>query len=992
MRFAFIFMASLFTASAGLAQQPFVPIVTNVPGSPSQILYGTYHGLLVRSSNLGLNWLPVYITQAGLPQPPNHGFQVDATDPNTLYFATTIAAGALWKSTDGGMTWATSNTGLPTSGAGIDYLKYVLDTTPYLYIKAGNILYKSVDQGAHWMQQGTLPGSAGRLEVAEARRAWMYYVEPSTLAVWASTDEGYTWHNLSTIPANLQGVTITGMSVLYFAPSNLYVDLAGLGSGQGPYVSIDGGAVMMDATAAGLGDFTSMSSYSTGPTYAITPNYIGTFRSTDNATTWQSFGATGDRYGITAVDPNLRTLVYGVKTAFGSTTQTALVTSNNADMGLTWTVIQSSITPTIAKPASSYNVTLEQGAPYSVSFTVQTAEDSTWQLPVTISTTGEPWIQVASASGTTPLSNSLTINTTGLAPGNYTSTLLISAPKSYNQTVSVPVMLTVRPLGSLGPGYVVSTVAGNGTAGGSVTTGKATTLGIGAPKAFAFDQSNNLLISAGSRLWQLNSGNLNALAGNGTNASSGDGSAPLSASIADPDAIALDAQGNIYLSEYAPEHIRKLSGSIINTYLDMSKPPFNQTTPVGSHSLYFDSTNGALMTGPPGLLRFDGARLLVKTPYTFSDPYGTAVDSSGNTYVSDRVLNQIFKITPAGVVTLIAGTGIAGFSGDGGQATLATLNTPEGMAFDSQGVLYIADSGNDRIRTIGLDGNIHTIAGSGVAGFAGDGQTGDFASFTNPSSVIVDGQGNVYVADSGNNRVRMLVLQNTPTPKPAALVNGPSSAVKTSPGGVFVLYGTLLAPPGTTAGAPSAAWPRSLSGVTVTINGVLAPLYYVSPTQINGQIPFETALGTATAVVTTNGSLPAQITFPVVAAEPAVIAQGSTNQALAVNQNGSINTPSAPAAPGDIEVLYLTGIGQTTPAASTGVPAASTPPLNTVNYPYQITLNGQQTTVYYLGLAPGWTGLVQANFQIPTGLAAGSYPVVVTVNGESSVTTMITVN
>jgi uncharacterized protein (TIGR03437 family) len=360
--------------------------------------------------------------------------------------------------------------------------------------------------------------------------------------------------------------------------------------------------------------------------------------------------------------------------------------------------------------------------------------------------------------------------------------------------------------------------------------------------------------------------------------------------------------------------------------------------------------------------------------------------------VSDRVLNQIFKITPAGVVTLIAGTGIAGFSGDGAQATLATLNTPEGLAFDSQGVLYIADSGNNRIRTIGLDGSIHTIAGSGVPGFAGDGQTGDFASFINPTSVLVDSQGNVYVADNGNNRVRMLVLQNTPTPKPGALVNGPSSATKTSPGGVFVLYGTLLAPPGTTAGAPSAAWPRTLSGVTVTINGVLAPLYYVSPTQINGQIPFETALGTATAIVTTNGSAPAQVTFPVVAAEPAVIAQGSTNQALAVNQNGSINTPSAPAAPGDIEVLYLTGIGQTNPAASTGVPAASTPPLNAVNYSYQITVNGQQTTVYYLGLAPGWTGLVQANFQIPTGLAAGSYPVVVTVNGESSVTTMITVN
>jgi uncharacterized protein (TIGR03437 family) len=934
----------------------------------------------------------VYITEPGLPQPPIRGLQIDATDSNTLYLATTIAAGALWKSTDGGVTWAKSNTGLPTSGAGIDYLKYILDTTPFLYIKAGSGFYKSVDQGAHWTQQGTLPGTAGRMEISDARRSWMYYVEPSTLAVSATTDEGHTWNKIGSIPANIPNATIAGMAVLFFNPSAVYVDVQGLGSGQGPYVSTDGGAVFTDATAAGLGDFTIMSSYSTGPTYASTPNYVGTFRSTDSAQTWQSFGATGDRYGVTAVDPNLRTTVYGVKSTFGSTTQTALTTSNNADTGLAWTIIPATISPTIAKPASSYNITLEQGAPYSVSFTAQTAEDPTWKLPVTVTTSGESWIQLGSSSGTTPLSNSLTINTTGLAPGNYTSTLVITAPKSYNQSVSVPIMLTVRPLGSLGPGYVVSTVAGNGTAGDTHTSGKATTLGIGAAKAFAFDVSNNLLISSGSRLWQLNSGNLTALAGNGTNASSGDGSDPLSASIADPDAIALDAQGNIYLAEYAAGHIRKLSGSTVNTYLDMTKPPFNQATPVGSHSLFFDSSNGALVTGPPGLLRFDGARLLVKTSYTFSDPYGTAVDGSGNVYVSDRALHQIFKITPAGVVSTIAGTGIAGFSGDSGPASQAALNAPEGMAFDSQGILYFADSGNQRIRTIGLDGTIRTIAGSGVPGFAGDGQTGDFASFLNPTSVLVDAQGNIYVADSGNNRVRSLVLQNTPTPKPAALVNGPSSAAKTSPGGVFVLYGTLLAPPGTTAGAPSAAWPRTLSGVTVSINGVLAPLYYVSPSQINGQIPFETVLGTATAIVTSNGSSPAQVTFPVVAAEPAVIAQGSTNQALAVNPDGSINTPAQPVAAGAIEVLYLTGIGQTSPAASTGVPAPSVQPLAAVNYPYQITVNGQQTTVYYLGLAPGWTGLVQANFQIPSNLTAGSYPVVVTVNGESSVSTVISVH
>ncbi len=206
----------------------------------------------------------------------------------------------------------------------------------------------------------------------------------------------------------------------------------------------------------------------------------------------------------------------------------------------------------------------------------------------------------------------------------------------------------------------------------------------------------------------------------------------------------------------------------------MSKPPYNQT--VGSHGLLLDTTNRLLLTVPAGLLRFNGSQLQTLEGYAFSDPYAMATDASGSIYVSDRALHQIFKLTftPAGAVSavsVVAGTGLAGFSGDGGAATQAALNTPEGIAFDSQGTLYIADSGNQRIRTITLDGMIHTIAGSGVQSFAGDGQTADFAAFFNPTAVLVDGQGNVYVADTGNNRVRELVLQGvgSPSVSPASL-------------------------------------------------------------------------------------------------------------------------------------------------------------------------------------------------------------------------------
>ena len=974
--------------SAGWAQQSFVPTVIKTPGYPSQVLFGAYRGALVSSNDLGAHWIPLYVTEPGLPQPPIQGFAIDANNPSTLYLATTIAAGAFWKSSDGGTTWVKANSGLPTAGPGVDYFKYIFDGSPFLYIKAGAQLFESVNQGATWNLQGNLPGSAGTMAIADALRAWMYYVEPSTLALWFSGDEGHTWPQvLGTIPASLQNTVIEGLSVLYFNPNAVFVDVEGEGSGQGPYSRFNSGGSFQPASPSGLGEFTQIISYNTGPLYALTPNYVGTFRSIDSAVSWQSLGATGDRYGVTAVDPVIQTTVYGVKSAFGSTTQTALVTS--ADGASTWTIIPATITPTIAKPATGFSVTLEQGAPYSVSFNVQASEDPTWQIPVTVKTTGEPWIQVAAASGTTPLANSITISTAGLSPGTYPSTLIISAPGSFNKSVSVPVSLTVRALGSIGPGYLVSTVAGNGKASVLATSGVATSLGIGAAKALGFDSSGNVLFSSGSYLWQLNSGALKAVAGNGVNASNGDGSDPLSASIADPDAISLDTVGTIYFAEYKPERVRKLSGSTINTFLDLSKSPYNQT--VGSHSLLLDSSNRLLLTLPAGLQRFNGTQLQTLAGYPFSDPYGTAMDGSGNVYIADRGLHQIFEVSPAGAVSILAGTGLAGFSGDGGPAAQAALNTPEGIAFDPQGTLYIADSGNHRIRTITPDGTIRTIAGSGVPGFAGDGQTADFASFLNPTAVLVDGQGNVYVADTGNNRVRELEFQGTPTPKPAALVNAPSSAAKLSPGGVFSLYGSALAPPGTSASVTTTSWPRSLAGVSITINGVLAPLYYVSPTQINGQVPFETALGTATAVITTNGSLPAQVTFPVVPAEPAILLNGT--QALAVNQDQvTLNSPDTPAAPGDIETIYLTGIGQTNPPASTGLPSPSSPPFDKVNYAYQVTVNGQPALVTYLGLAPGWTGLCQVDFQIPSNLKAGTYPVVINVNGEQSVAAMISID
>jgi N-acetylneuraminic acid mutarotase len=140
----------------------------------------------------------------------------------------------------------------------------------------------------------------------------------------------------------------------------------------------------------------------------------------------------------------------------------------------------------------------------------------------------------------------------------------------------------------------------------------------------------------------------------------------------------------------------------------------------------------------------------------FSSPTGVAVDSSGNLYIVDADNNRIRKVTAStGIITTVAGNGTAGYSGDGGAATSAELDTPFGVAVDASGNLYIVDVNNDRIRKVTAStGIITTVAGNGTWGYSGDGGTATSAELFSPFGVAVDASGNLYIADSGNNRIR----------------------------------------------------------------------------------------------------------------------------------------------------------------------------------------------------------------------------------------------
>src|SRR5262245_3692272 len=138
-----------------------------------------------------------------------------------------------------------------------------------------------------------------------------------------------------------------------------------------------------------------------------------------------------------------------------------------------------------------------------------------------------------------------------------------------------------------------------------------------------------------------------------------------------------------------------------------------------------------------------------------NQPWGVAVDAVGNAYIADTYNHRIRMVTPAGVITTVAGNGTAGFLGDGALATSARLYYPTGVALDTAGNLYIADKNNNRIRKVtAATGVISTVAGSGAAGFGGDGGLATSAQLNLPISVAVDSSGNLYIGDQYNHRIR----------------------------------------------------------------------------------------------------------------------------------------------------------------------------------------------------------------------------------------------
>jgi len=279
---------------------------------------------------------------------------------------------------------------------------------------------------------------------------------------------------------------------------------------------------------------------------------------------------------------------------------------------------------------------------------------------------------------------------------------------------------------------VVTTVAGGGSGdlgdGGSATDATFSSH----PMRVTGDRAGSLFVADAhhARIRRINAvtGIIDSVAGCGVEGYSGDGGPAVHARIASPHGTALDRHGNIYIADLKNDRIRRVDAStgII-------------TTVVGNGEHGYSGDGG------------------LATDAMLASPIAVYATADGDLYIADHRNSRIRKVNAAtGIITTVAGTGEQGFHGDGGPATQAAIALPRDVALDAEGSLYIADGANNRIRKVDPDGTITTVAGTGRADYTGDGGPAHMANLSMPYSIALDREGNLYIVDTGNRRVRKI--------------------------------------------------------------------------------------------------------------------------------------------------------------------------------------------------------------------------------------------
>jgi uncharacterized protein (TIGR03437 family) len=562
---------------------------------------------------------------------------------------------------------------------------------------------------------------------------------------------------------------------------------------------------------------------------------------------------------------------------------------------------------------------------------------------------------------------------------------------------------------------IIATIAGADYMYAIGDGGAATSAELYLPSAVALDGAGNLYIAdtGTNRVRQVSSaGTITTVAGTGVASPGGEATPATGTSLMTPAGVAIDQFGNLLIAETGANRIRQVAAdgrirTIVGTGvagLGSEFMPPTQTqlsaprgicldrsgnlyvVDTGNHRVLLVPPEGVVTTaagnGAPGAAGDGGPAPLAQ----LNQPTACAVDSAGDLYIADTYNHRIRKVDTTGAITTVAGVGVAGNGGDEGPATSAELNAPRGVAADDDGDIYISDSGNNCVRQVTPDGVIHILGGTGAEGFAGDGGPALAAWMATPGGILLDGSGDLYFADTNNNRIREMVPTGVvappvvTAPTPLTLVNAASLAAgPVAPGEVVIIFGSGMGPQ-TGAGAlidPAGLLANQLVGAEVLFDGVPAPLFYAQANQINAQVPYTVAGNAATNI---------EVVYQGVSVNTTSVAVASSAPGVfpsAINQDGTYNSTGNPASSGTYLTVYATGEGLTNGTNISGQPAAA--PYPQPDLPVTATLSGVTAQIVWAGSAPGLVGLLQVNLLVPgPDLPSGAVPLQLTVGTAMS--------
>lgn len=927
-------------------------------------------GTLYRSDDAARTWTTLFLAPQGEYQFIDD-FAVHPERPNIVYAVRTRERGGFFRSENSGLTWEPINAGLPAVGE-LRNVAIVRAASEEGRVRIGDALYRLDPVAKSWSKLSDLPANT-TVVVFDIRTAQRGAVFAQPGNYYSSNDGGATWVAQGRIPA---ASNLIGHDIAFDAkdPNYLFFRTEAVANSQGRcnipapglWRTTDAGRTYTQVYASEACNVTpNVWVDPVRPNVYLRTNFVSSpyCRSTNRG---ESFTCERDP-AFPATTPILIAMNPRNGDLFRS--GLSLVSRDGAN---SWPAFESTFRPTLHQPAP-YSATVTEGESLTVNVRIGFA-DYIFAAPYRASLLDTiSWATLSNPTGNLSTASELgfRVNAGALSPGVYSARASLASDASPNSPVVITLNVTVVPRALTGVRYRYQRLAGN----------------LSNTQAVTRDAQGNIYTMTDRRLRRLApNGTVTILAGDGTQGETPDNTPAAQAKFAFVDFLAIARDGTIYLAESIATKVYSLKDGVVRVVMDNLSP-----------TSYRLSTIRGISVSPAGTVFVNDASRIVKlepgrTPEVVSGfaNFATAAgaslfdmvaESDSSWIFLDPITHRIFRWNSSGL-TAIVGNRVEGFSGDGGPAVQANLDSPTLAAIDNENNLVFWDSGNSRLRIVRPDGRIFSLTGGPNApNFSGSTESGVVADtrFSSVTGIAVEPNGDLLVADFSN--LYRLTRQPFATPaiQSGSAVNSASNQPTLSPGALITVYGANLALE--TRAANFAPLLNVLGGGEILLNNQALPVVFASPGQMNVQIPPAFPLGPAKLKSRVDGKLSAEIDVNISTAGPGIFVYGN-NRAVAQNQDGAINGEGSPEAPGKYAVLYITGIGATDNAvASGGLSPAS--PLARATLPFELRVSDAVANVLFVGLTPGFIGLSQVNFEVPS-LPAGDHPIAIRIAGVLS--------